>query len=131
MSIVLYTNIMPRPSKKSPSPVPPIPIGERIALLRKAHGLSQEGLAEVMGISRKQIADYEAGRVRMNDEMVVRFALTLKVSADELLGLQNNDELKNAPALRFTRRLRELQELPEQKRKAILKTLDDLIRANS
>lgn len=84
-----------------------------------------------MGISRKQIADYEAGRVRMNDEMVVRFALTLKVSADELLGLQNNDELKNAPALRFTRRLRELQELPEQKRKAILKTLDDLIRANS
>jgi len=129
--MVLYTNIMPRPSKNSPLPVPPLPIGARIALLRKAQGLSQEGLAEVMGISRKQIADYEAGRVRMNDEMVVRFALTLKVSADELLGLKDNDEIKNAPALRFTRRLRELQELPEQKRKAILKTLDDLIRANT
>jgi hypothetical protein len=84
-----------------------------------------------MGITRKQITDYETGRARMNDEMVVRFALALKVSTDQLLGLKDFDDTNAIPSLRITRRLRELDQLPEQKRKAILKTLDDLIRANS
>ncbi len=84
-----------------------------------------------MGITRKQITDYETERARMNDEMVVRFALALKVSTDQLLGLKNLDDSNGIPSLRITRRLRELDQLPEQKRKAILKTLDDLIRANS
>jgi transcriptional regulator with XRE-family HTH domain len=122
---------MPRPSKASPPPIPPLPTGERIAALRKAKGLSQAELAVLMGITRKQITDYETSRVRMNDEMVVRFALALKVSADELLGLADNDTVKEAPPLRLTKRLYELEKLPEQKRKAILKTLDDLIKANS
>jgi transcriptional regulator with XRE-family HTH domain len=122
---------MPRPSKTAPISIPPIPIGKQILKLRKANGLTQEQLALSMGISRKQIADYETGKVRMNDEMVVRFAITLKVSADELLGLKNQDLGTEAPALRITKRLREIQELPESKRKAILKTLDDLIKANS
>lgn len=122
---------MPRPAKIAPPPLPPIPTGERIASLRKAKGLSQEALAEIMGISRKQITDYETGRARMNDEMVVRFALALNVSTDQLLGIKNLDDSEGIPSLRITRRLRELDRLPEQKRKAILKTLDDLIRANS
>ena len=126
----MYTVSMPRPSKASPPPLPPLPTGERIAALRKAKGLSQEELADVMGITRKQITDYETSRVRMNDEMLVRFALALKVSADELLGLKDSEEVTEAPPLRITRRLHELDKLPEQKRKAILKTLDDLIRAN-
>ncbi|HCM27510.1 MAG: hypothetical protein A2Z99_02285 [Treponema sp. GWB1_62_6] len=67
----------------------------------------------------------------MYDEMVVHFALTQKISPDELMGFMDSEEINNAPALRYFRRIRELQELPEQERKAILKTLDDLIRANS
>lgn len=122
---------MPRPAKVPPPPLPPIPTGERIAGLRKTKGLSQEALAEIMGITRKQITDYETGRARMNDEMVVRFALALKVSTDQLLGLKDLDDTNAIPSLRITRRLRELDQMPEQKRKAILKTLDDLIRANS
>jgi hypothetical protein len=84
-----------------------------------------------MGITRKQITDYETGRTRMNDEMVVRFALALNVSTDQLLGIKDIDDIQAIPSLRITRRLRDLEQLPEQKRKAILKTLDDLIRANS
>jgi transcriptional regulator with XRE-family HTH domain len=126
-----YTLNMPRPAKVAPPPLPPVPTGEKIASLRKAKGLSQESLAELMGITRKQITDYETGRARMNDEMVVRFALALKVSTDQLLGLKDLDDTNAIPSLRLTRRLRELDQLPEPKRKAILKTLDDLIRANS
>ena len=93
--------------------------------------MSQEVLAGVMGISRKQIADYEASRTHMNDEMVVRFALALKVSADVLLGLADATTIKEPVPLRLSRRMRELERIPEQKRKAILQVLDDLIRANS
>jgi transcriptional regulator with XRE-family HTH domain len=108
-------------------------IGQRIAVLRTERGLSQADLAERIGISRQLVASYERERVRLYDEMVARFALALSVSADELLGLDQASENIDAkhPSLRVTRRLRELDQLPEQKRKAILKTLDDLIRANS
>jgi transcriptional regulator with XRE-family HTH domain len=130
-SIPCYLFPMARPPKTAPTPFPEIPTGERIAALRKARGLSQEALAELMGISRKQVTDYETSRTRMNDEMLARFALVLDVASDQLLGLKDIDDIQAIPSLRITRRLRELDQLPEQKRKAILKTLDDLIRANS
>jgi transcriptional regulator with XRE-family HTH domain len=107
-------------------------IGQRIAGLRKERGLSQADLAERIGISRQLVASYERERVRLYDEMVARFALALGVSADEILGLDQAGSIDTKhTSLRVTRRLRELDQLPEPKRKAILKTLDDLIRANS
>ena len=108
-------------------------IGQRIAGLRKERGLSQADLAERIGISRQLVASYERGRVRLYDEMVARFALALGVTADDVLGMDqaSGTPADKHPSLRLTRRLRELDQLPEQKRKAILKTLDDLIRANS
>jgi transcriptional regulator with XRE-family HTH domain len=106
-------------------------IGKRIAHIRKERGLSQEALADHMGISRKQVVDYETGRIHLNDDMIVRFAVTLSVSADELLGLKPPKKALDEPALRITRRLRELAKLPEDKKRAVLKVLDDLIKANT
>ena len=81
-----------------------------------------------MGISRKQIADYEQGLAHLNDEMIVRFALTLKVSADTLLGLKDLDPPEEAPNIRFTKRLRDLEQLPESKKRAVIKILDEFTR---
>jgi transcriptional regulator with XRE-family HTH domain len=124
---------MPQPPKNKPKPVPQseIPIGKRIARIRKLRGYSQQALAEVMGISQKQITDYETGRVHLNEVMITRFALTFRVSSDELLGLKGLREKETPPTLRHTRRLRELMLLPEAKKRAVFKILDDLIRANS
>jgi len=124
---------MPRPRKYNPKPLPQteMSIGKRIAQIRKLRGFSQDALAQAMGVSRKQITDYETGKAHLNDEMVIRLALTLKVPTDELLGLKALHSEKDQPPLRLTRRIRELTRLPEAKKKAILKTLDDLIRANS
>jgi len=65
--------------------------------------------------------------------MVARIAKALAISADELLGLKidKKNSSDESISIRFTKRIRELERLPEQKRKAILKTLDDLIKANS
>ena len=132
LSIPCYTFFMPTVPKRKPVPLPkPTPIAMRIAELRKAKGLTQTQLGEQLGLSQKQLTDYETGRIHLNDEMIVRFALSLNTSSDELLGLKNMRTKPQKPNLRFTRRIRELELLPEPKKKRILQVLDDLIRANN
>jgi len=84
-------------------------------------------LAEEIGISQKQITDYETGRVHMNDEMVIRFVLVLRISADTLLGLKEINTTEIPTNTRFTRRLRELELLPVAKKKAVNRILDEFI----
>jgi transcriptional regulator with XRE-family HTH domain len=133
VNMSFYTASMARPMKSKPPPVDLgiSPLGPRLAHLRKLKGHSQETLAQAMGISRKQITDYETGRTHMNDEMIIRFALVLKVSADTLLGLKEVDMPIENQSIRFTRRLRDLEQLPEMRKRAIVKILDELVRTNS
>ena len=123
---------MARPQKAALKPldVTVEQVGTRLARLRKLRGYSQQALADLMGISQKQITDYETGRVRMSDQMVIRFALCLKVSSDKLLGLDDLDLPDDTPSIRFTKRLHDLEQLPEPRKRAIIKMLDDLIRTD-
>lgn len=124
---------VPKPSKLQPPPLPESirPVGATIAELRKQRGYSQEAFAEIVGITRKQVSDYETGKANLNHEMVIRFSFALGVTSDTLLGIKNHAPEAEPISLRFSRRMREIQNLPEDKKKAILKILDDLIRANS
>jgi len=69
----------------------------------------------------------------MNAEMLARFSIALSVSTDKLLGLdlKPNDEEEKTSSIRYMWRIRDLDKLPEMKRRMILWTVDDLIRANS
>ena len=106
-------------------------IGERLARLRKTRGLTQQQLADKIGIGQTLITDYERSRIRLYDEMIIRFALALQVTTDEILGMKDSKHLEKQPSLRLMKRLIAIDELPEPKKKAILKTLDDLLKANS
>jgi transcriptional regulator with XRE-family HTH domain len=121
---------MPRPPKTKPDPLDLgiTPLGPRLARLRKLRGFSQYSLAEHMGISRKQVADYERGLAHPNDEMIIRLAITLRVSTDTLLGLKEIDLPEESPNIRFTKRLRDLEQLSEPKKRAVIKILDEFIR---
>ena len=105
-------------------------IGQRLARIRKLRGLSQRDLAKNAGIARSIIADYERGKLRLYDKIIIELTNILKISSDELLGIKNNTE-NYEPSLRLMRRFIKIEKLPENKKKAILKTIDDLIRANS
>lgn len=120
---------MPRPSKHKPIPLREeiTPLGPRLARLRKLRGFSQYSLADEMGVSRKQIADYERGLAHPNDEMIIRLSLTLKISADTLLGLKELELPENPLNVRFTKRLKELDRLSEAKKKAVIQILDQFI----
>jgi len=57
---------MPRPPKNKLEPLDLgiLPLGPRLARLRKLRGFSQYSLADEMGVSRKQIADYERNPIQ-------------------------------------------------------------------
>lgn len=60
-------------------------LGENILRLRKNAKLSQEMLAEKIGVSRQTISNWELGETSPNPEQLKLLSKTLKVSVDELL----------------------------------------------
>jgi len=56
-----------------------VEIGRKIKEYRKRKGLSQEGLAELMGLSFQQIQKYESGVNRLNTDKLQAIANILSV----------------------------------------------------
>lgn len=61
-------------------------VAERIKICRKNRGFSQEELADLLGMKRTNIANYEAGRIIPPGNIVVLMAEIFGVSTDYLLG---------------------------------------------
>jgi len=64
-------------------------ISENLQKLRKQNNMTQEALAEAVGVARQTIAKWEAGESAPDLEMSDRLASVLKVTLDDLV---------NAPA---------------------------------
>lgn len=60
-------------------------IGQKIRKIRKAHGLSQEELAEKIGISTTHMSHIETGNTKLSLSVFVDIANALEVRTDELL----------------------------------------------
>lgn len=60
-------------------------LNEKFAKLRKGLGLSQEELAEALGVSRQAVSKWETGQSTPDLENLVRLCRLYAVPADELL----------------------------------------------
>lgn len=60
-------------------------IGQRIRKIRKARGLSQEQLAEAVGISITHMSHIETANTKLSLPVFVEIARVLEVRADELI----------------------------------------------
>lgn len=60
-------------------------IGQRIRKIRKANGLSQEQLAERVGISVTHMSHIETGNTKLSIEVFAEIAQVLDARSDELL----------------------------------------------
>ena len=60
-------------------------IGQRIRKIRKAHGLSQEELAEKVNISTTHMSHIETGNTKLSLPVLVDIATALEVRTDDLL----------------------------------------------
>ncbi len=60
-------------------------IGQKIRKIRKAHGLSQEELAERINISTTHMSHIETGNTKLSLPVFVDIAAALEVRTDDLL----------------------------------------------
>ena len=60
-------------------------IGQKIRKIRKAHGLSQEELAEKVNISTTHMSHIETGNTKLSLPVFVDIAAALEVRTDDLL----------------------------------------------
>jgi transcriptional regulator with XRE-family HTH domain len=85
---------------------------------------TQKELAERMGLIQALISAYENEKIRLNEEMIIRFAKSLDVSANEIFGLHHEKRTRNTTSLKSIRRVNKIESLPDSKQKALLKTID-------
>ena len=70
--------------------------GQRIRKFRRARGLSQEQLAERVGISITHMSHIETGNTKLSLSVFVDIASALEVQADALLYDQPRDSISTA-----------------------------------
>ncbi|MBN2910803.1 helix-turn-helix transcriptional regulator [Polycladomyces sp. WAk] len=98
--------------------------GDRIALLREKAGLTQEQLAQKIGISRAALAKYEKSRREPDFETLDKIADFFNVSVDYLLGRNKEREketidIKEALENKSKVATWEGKELTEEQRQAL------------
>ena len=69
-----------------------IEIANRLTKFRKEKGLSQEALAETLGISRQAVSKWECGESSPDTDNLIALSKLYGISIDELLGTNANEE---------------------------------------
>lgn len=67
-------------------------IGENIKFLRKAADITQETLAEMLGVSCQSVSRWELGACYPDMELLPAIAEIFRCSADSLLGIDDSTE---------------------------------------
>ena len=104
-------------------------LGERIADARKERGMTQQALAELLGIAQQTLAHYEVARARIAADLLPRLAEALDLSLDELLMGQPTIRIpgKRGPASRIEQQLDAITRLPKAKQKVVAELIDSVI----
>ena len=101
-------------------------LGERVAQLRREQNLSQQALADQLGIAQQTFAHYEVGRARMPVSLLPELARIFGVAVDELLGLRKGTG-KRGPAPKFQKQLERIAQLPRAKQRVVIEMLDGVL----
>jgi len=100
-----------------------VSVGSRIVRIRKSLGLTQEEIADRVGITQTLFSSYERGRLKISAEMLGQIAIALEVTADELLGLAKPEKSSSING-KMLRRLKQIEALPIHKRRVIISNID-------
>lgn len=104
-------------------------IGQRLARIRKASGLTQKELAARLGVTQSVVSDYEHDVLRLHGELIVELGEILGVSPNELLGKDAGDRATTArPPGRLVRKLQAIAQLPKRDQEALFRTIEAFLR---
>jgi transcriptional regulator with XRE-family HTH domain len=72
-------------------------LGERVLIWRRRRKLTQQELAEAVGIAKNTIARLEQGRITdLGGQVIAKLSKVLKVSADYLLGIDDSEDTSSS-----------------------------------
>ena len=96
---------------------------QRLAAIRKERGLSQQKLADQVGVHVTQLRRYEAGTSQPTAEVIRKLAIALRASADDLLF----DPDERGPDQDLRLHFEALSRLDEEEREVVKAVLEGLI----
>jgi transcriptional regulator with XRE-family HTH domain len=102
-------------------------LGERVAQLRKARGITQAQLAEVLEVSQQTVQSYEVGRRRIPVSTLRLLGKTLSVSLDELMAEGEHAPRKRGPLPQMQRQLERISALPKPKQRAVMDVIEAML----
>lgn len=103
-------------------------LGARIAQARKDQGITQQQLADQLGIAQQTLAHYEVGRLRVPASMLPTLAQLLTLSLDELIGTPLPKRSgKRGPASRLQQQIEAVEQLPKTKQQFVSQMLDTVL----
>ena len=73
-------------------------LGDRLRAIRKEHGLTQQNIAEVLGVDRTTYTVYEGGSITPSPATLVKLSQIYNVTVGYLIGVEeNHPELRKIP----------------------------------
>lgn len=103
-------------------------LGTRIAAARKEHGLTQQQLADQLGIPQQTLAHYEVARARLPASMLPTLAQLLTLSLDELIGNPlTRRKGRRGPVSRLQQQIEAVEQLPKTKQQFVSQMLDTVL----
>jgi transcriptional regulator with XRE-family HTH domain len=105
-----------------------IELGKRIAGARRACGMTQQELADTLGIAQQTLAHYEVGRSRVPASLLPALAEHLMFSLEELLCRSNaRNAGKGSTPSRLQRQIAAIEQLPKSKQNFVSELLDTVL----
>ncbi|MCP4131617.1 MAG: helix-turn-helix transcriptional regulator [bacterium] len=109
-----------------------IKFGKRLKGIRQDKGYTQEHLAEISGISRRMVAHYESHAKKLDIDKIIKLALALNISVDELLGLSKPERKPHEDAsYKIMKKVRVIEKLPVRDQNAIFRLISSLADKNN
>jgi len=104
--------------------------GQRLARLRRLADFTQIDLAKDIGVTQRIISYYENESLHPPTHLLTTIAKALKVTTDQLLGMEKETEKDKPKDSRLKRRFSQVEKLPESERKHVAQYLDRVIKAS-
>jgi transcriptional regulator with XRE-family HTH domain len=95
----------------------------RLISLRKRQALTQQKMADTIGIHVNSIKKYESGQALPSLDVLKKIALALHVSTDFLLF----EEQERGPSSTFALQFEAVSQLPDEEQRVVREVLDSLI----
>ena len=112
-----------RPAKKQRAS-----FGARLVAAREEAGLTQNDLAERVGVTQRVIAYWERESVSLKVDQLIKLSDALNVSVDFLLG-RTESKKKAAPVGKARRVFEKVSQLPKYQQQRIVSVVEDMVEA--